>query len=271
MTLYWSKSRYRRFLECRRSHFLHYVVAEDGWSEDAPPEARAVRDCKRLDSLDWYFHRILREVLHRSRPGDRAEHISDELWRRWNLDRAYGNAVFRELFYGEIAQAEFDRLGNERLKRLCRTFRKSELAQWLANRELPRLKIELPLFFTIGEVGIYTSPFALVGSRETFAFLELSGARMTELAALHQYYALHYLQLPPERVRSCFYDLETGEMFTPELAELNFTSAAGNASCEAAGMAAAYPPDVAAARAYLAVPGNRNHCRGCNFRKICEN
>ncbi|MEA4862827.1 MAG: hypothetical protein AB7F40_04030 [Victivallaceae bacterium] len=267
--LAWSKSRYRTFCSCRREWFLHYVAARDAWRDDATEEERNIRFCKKLTRLEWYFHRIFRDVLHRERGGSRA--VEDALWRRWRHDRAYGNEVFQEVFYGETGAVELAETGISRLRENIAAFRKSELAQWLDSpREIERHVLELPLSFPVGEVAAYTAAFALCRNRETWFFIELVGGRMAETAALHRYYAYRRLQLPAVSVRSCFYDLDSGEMVMPEQSELNFTAAADNVCREATEMAAASPEDVTAAKAYLALPENRKRCGFCRFRAICR-
>ncbi len=266
--LAWSKSRYRTFRFCRREWFLHYIAARDAWRDDATEEERNIRFCKKLTRLDWYFHRVFREVLYRERGGSRA--VEDALWRRWRHDRAYGGEVFQEVFYGETGAAELAETGIARLREHIAAFRGSELAEWLDSRGMERHSLEMPLAFPVGEVSAYTAAFALCRNRETWFFLELAGERIAETAALHRYYAYRRMQIPAVSVRSCFYDLASGGLTTPEQPELNFTATADNVCREATEMAAASPEDVTAAKAYLALPENRKRCGYCRFRAICR-
>jgi len=266
--LAWSKSRFRTFGFCRREWFLHYIAARDAWRDDASEEERNIRFCKKLTRLDWYFHRIFRDVLHCERGG--APAVEAALWRRWRHDRAYGREVFQEVFYGETGASELAGNGLDHLRSHIAAFRRSELAQWLDSRDVERHFLEMPLAFPVGEVKAYTAAFGLFRNRDTWFFLELAGERMSETAALHRYYAYRHLKLPAVSVRSCFYHPATGELSMPEQAELNFTAAADAVCREATEMAAASPGDVTAAKAYLAIPESRARCGQCRFRAICR-
>lgn len=270
--LIWSKSRIRRFNRCRREYFLHFYASAGGFAPDADTETRELWFYKKLQSADYYLHRMIRKILYRAFSLRwSAIECREELLKRWNLDMAEERITFYEQVYRGMT---FNQVRDEATEAVCRageTLRKGELPHLMNRAALRPVFIDQPLEFMLGDILIYSAPFAMLCSGQEYIMLELSGERMLDSAAMHRYYACRIRRLPATAVRSAFYDLTSGKLWSPEFDEVNFSATATRISEEADNLACAIPEEIIANRAYFAVSGApREICNNCNFARVCR-
>lgn len=272
MELIWSKSRVRRFKRCRREYFIHHYASAGGFAPEADKETGELWFYKNLQTADYYIHRLMRKMLYRAITLKRsAFECRDELMKYWSLDMAEERITFYEQVYRGMTFGEARDAASEKIIRAGDILCRSELGHWLNRANYQSIFIDLPLEFNMRGVTVYTAPFAMLNTGGKYLMLELAGERMYDTAALHRYYAFHFRHIRPELLRSCFYNLTTGENWTPEFDDINFSATAAAVYEESELLSAAIPDEVIARRAYFAVSGApRELCANCNFAKVCR-
>ncbi len=272
MSYCWSKSRFRLFSNCRREYFLHFV-ASGGWSDDATLQIKEISRLKNLTYPNWYVLDLLRKSLHKlvdqeERDESLQVSLSREVWREWGRDFSTQSCEFAEVYYGEITLQTAVNLTESTLKNLLKIFRYSPLATKL-NCEFQAQRIPLPLQFNIGDITVYTTPFALFLDEKGYEFWQLSGSNDTLDAVLQQYYMFSTHGVEPGRVRSRFYHVHTGEVSSYSLAELNFSETLELIS-EQSEQIAEIPHEFFEKNAYFAISqAEKARCLQCRFRAIC--
>lgn len=272
MELVWSKSRVRRFLRCRREYFIYHYATAGGFEPDADSETSELWFYKTLLPAHYYIHRLVRKMLYRAIILKRSvAECCDDIIKQWSMDMAEERVHFYEQVYSSMTFSEIRDMASEEITRVCQTLGKSELREWMNRTKWRPVFIGQPLEFMLGDIIIYTAPFAMLCSGKEYIMLELKSERMLDSAALHRYYAFQFHHIRPAVLRSCFYDLSSGEIWSPEFDSINFSDSAARICEEAEMLATAIPDEIIANRAYFAVAGApRTSCSTCNFAKVCR-
>lgn len=270
--LVWSKSRVRRFKRCRREYFLHFYASAGGFAPDADTETRELWFYKNLQSADYYLYRLIRRILYKAFCLQwSAMECQDELLKRWSLDMAEERITFYEQVYHGMTFNQIRDAAAESVINAGKILIHSELAPFMRHHKFRTVFIDQPLEFMLGDIIIYTAPFAMLCSGQEYIFLELTGDRMLDSAAMHRYYACRIRRIPAIAVKSSFYNITTGELWSPEFEAVNFSATAATIGEEVETIATAIPEEIIARKAYFAISGApRDICSKCNFARVCR-
>lgn len=116
---------------------------------------------------------------------------------------------------------------------------------------------------------VYTSPFALFSTEYGYSFYQLSGRNNPLDGAIMQFYLMQAGVAEPMEVETNFYDIFSGALTNVPFEEINFSAVMEQISFESEAMAE-IPEEIISAKAYFAIPANKNHCSKCRFRAICQ-
>ncbi|MDD4817400.1 MAG: hypothetical protein PHI85_05465 [Victivallaceae bacterium] len=261
MRIVWSKSRADCLERCRREFFLRYLRRPD---EAESREDRLIAGLRALTRLEDRIYRRLREIL---RTAESPSAASDELWRRWLIDRAAAPETFTELYFGTESFPDFAGRGNRLVREVALNLKKRRPQLW-GDRE-SRLPLETPLGFTLGDIQIYTAPFALAAADGKVIFLQLAEKRCELTAALLRFYALNALRIEPDRCECRFFNPFTGTVEAPALDVMNFTSVCDTVGTEAEKIASFQTSEVVCTNAFAAIHPQREQCHFCVFKSVC--
>ena len=276
---FWSLRRRRLFEECRRRYYLTFHAAPAGADPDSPPELRELHRLATLQEADEYLLRLLTSELRAEfqeppdAAGDPAEKLHRRLLKRFHReyrDMLFGRceAVHRlpmlaELYRGDVPAGEFGRQFEQKLASAA--FRCAPLVRRLA--EIPpefRRTPPAPATVHVNDLPCRTTLF--LGWLEA-GCLQLVDTALDEAGLLlHRFYALETLRIPPERVRSFRFALDTGALL-PVDGALNLSRAMRQLITSAASIQNALEPDGEASSA--AFPPAKNRCRFCPFEAFC--
>jgi len=264
----WSKSRAAMFAHCKREYFLYFHCNRLAAAEEFLPEHPLIRKCRKCLRGGWHLYQIVREVL---RGGYYTpEEFDIEVWREFKRRREVAPEEFFELNYASCSTAEFDRSMRETLHVLSANYAGSGVPELLAEAGDDRLSLEFPLTFMVRGVKVYAAPFALLSDGNGFRFLELSGHRRRETAALEQYYMFSRFKVSPDRTATAFYNFFDGETEEISAPSTDLAATVTVVVEEAAKMAAEFTEEAVEKCDYKSIPPTPEHCPYCRFRILCN-
>ena len=290
----WSFTRHKNFHECRRRYYYHYYGSWNGWSNDAPDQARLAYRLKCMQSLPMWLgdlvHRMIERVLGdlRNQEVNTVEKYQKQLrgWmnkeyaqsteKKWMWKPKYNLNLF-EHYYGEEISAEQRAAARDKVYGCLQHFLQSAVFTRLGKLRPTEWKTieKLEQFEVGGQTVFLKIDCATQAGGLTTIYDWKTGAQADDTAAqlaCYALYACHAWRVPVEsqRLVSYYLDPDTVRERVPTAEELIDTKEFILASMRE--MIGALDGGVEKNRATMEnfpMTDARGQCRRCFFREMC--
>lgn len=229
-------TRHKTFRECLRQYYLNYYGYWNGWSTDAPDDARLIYRLKKMQSLPMWLgdvvHRIVERVImdlrnDEARPLEQYQNQARKMMNKeymtslegkWRWKPKYNLNLF-EHYYGAEITAEQRTEARDKVFRCLEHFMNSDIFERLAKLKPREWKsVEVLDKFLVGDYPVFVKIDCAVQTKDGLAIIDWKTGKETEdttrQLGCYALYAYHQWHVPLENQRLLSFYLDNNARST---------------------------------------------------------